>query len=335
MEPEGEHEVVEARRHRRPIKPLGIAQGFSAFILALFLAVIAPPGHAQMGEPYVLKNVEQRTITAKNGDVYRVFVIKPQAPAPESGYPVLYALDGNAVAPLLSTLSRSHSGRSELSGFEPGVVVAVGYPTDNLLDMRRRSRDYTPAKATPNSGTYLKPEDTGDAERFLDFVEQELKPAIQAEFKIDASRQSIYGHSFGGLFVLHALFTRPGTFANYISASPSIWWAERAILKTSAEFLSRKPGLNNVSVFLMVGGLEQTVTPDQAAAKDAKDIAIRLHERRMVGDAREMAERLTTLKDRGLSVRFEEIPNETHNSVTLLSAIKAYRFAFQIRKSVK
>lgn len=335
MEPEGEYEVVENRFQRRTTGPLGIAQGFSAFILALFFIVVAPHSYAQSSDAYVLKNVEQRTIPAKNGDIYRVFIIKPQAPAPESGYPVLYALDGNSVAALFSTLSRSHSGRNELSGFEPGLVVAVGYPTDNLLDMRRRSRDYTPAKATPNSGTYLKPEDTGDAERFLDFIEQELKPAIQAEFKTNPSRQSIYGHSFGGLFVLHALLTRPGTFANYISASPSIWWADRAILKTSAEFLSRKPALNSVSVFLMVGGLEQTVTPDQASAKDAKDIAIRLQERRMVGDAREMAERLASLKERGLSVRFEEIPNETHNSVTLLSAIKAYRFAFQIRKPVK
>ncbi|MGE0341133.1 MAG: alpha/beta hydrolase [Xanthobacteraceae bacterium] len=288
-------------------------------------------GQPQSPQATVLPDVEQRTIVSKAGHEYRIFIIKPKKPAPESGYPVLYALDGNSVVALLSNLSRGHVGRDDQSGFVSGLVVAVGYPTELMLDVRRRSLDYTPAQATPDSGTYLKPEQTGGADAFLAFLENELKPVIEREFKIDKQRQALFGHSFGGLFTLHTLFTKPDAFQTYIAASPSIWWASRAIMKTADAFIHSAPNLAGKRILLLVGGLEQELAPYQAKAKDAAETERRLRDRRMVSDSRELRDRLLSLQKNGLEVSFEEIANETHLSVITYAAIKGFRYAFRLQ----
>jgi len=319
-------------RNESPARGRGLSPLSLALAAALAVACHCLPAPAAAdGSPVVLLDTEQRTVTARGGGEYRIFIARPKAPPPAEGYPVLYALDGNAVIAPFWSLLRTYVGRDDLSGFEPGIVVAVGYPTDQPLDMRRRSMDYTPAKATPTTGTYLKPEMTGGADRFLDFVENELKPLIERDFKIDKGRQAIFGHSFGGLFALHTLFTRPQAFQTYIAASPSIWWADRAILQTEKSFAMRNEPLDGRRLFLMVGGYEQTLHPRLEKAGDANEVAARLKSRRMVDEARGLAERLSALKDRGLAVRFEEIPGETHTSVVPFAVIKGFRFAFSPR----
>ncbi|HRF08564.1 MAG TPA: alpha/beta hydrolase-fold protein [Xanthobacteraceae bacterium] len=299
-----------------------------AGLSALCGAAVAQPAAPQAT---VLPDTEQRTIVSKAGHEYRIFIIKPKKPAPESGYPVLYALDGNSVVALLSNLNRGHLGRDDQSGFVPGLVVAVGYPTEQMLDVRRRALDYTAAQATPDSGTYLKPEQTGGADAFLSFLEEELKPAIEREFRVDKQRQALFGHSFGGLFTLHTLFTKPDAFQTYIAASPSIWWADRAISKTRDAFIRSRPDLAGKRILLLVGGLEQELAPYQVKAKDAAETERRLRDRRMVSDARELRDRLLSLQKNGLEVSFEEIANETHMSVMPYAAIKAFRFAFRLQ----
>lgn len=331
--------MVARARHRSRLRRKSPAAGWglSAFslLLAAIFAVGAFPGLPSRAvaesSPVLLPDTEQRTLVAKNGEEYRIFIAHPKAPAPAAGYPILYALDGNAVIPLLSSLLRSHVGRDDLSGFEPGIVVAIGYPTDRPLDMRRRSMDYTPAQATPTTGTYLKPEGTGGADRFLDFIENELKPLIERDFRVDRGRQAIFGHSFGGLFVLHTLFTLPQAFQSYIAASPSIWWADRAILQTERSFAMRNEPLDGRRLFVMVGGYEQALGPRLERARDAKEIAGRLKDRRMVDEARGLADRMSALKERGLQVAFEEIPGETHGSVIPFAVVKGFRFAFGSR----
>ncbi len=312
----------------------GAARGLLVFAMALMglVAYSASPS-AQSPAPVSvsLANVEQRTVIAKNGAEYRVFIVKPKSPPPASGYPVLYALDGNSTLGFFSNLSAAHIGRDDLSGFVPGLIVSIGYPADQMFDMRRRSMDYTPHRATPDSGTYLKPEYTGGADAFLAFLEHELKPAIERDFKINAQKQALYGHSFGGLFTLHVLFTKPALFQTYIAASPSIWWADRGILQSRDRFLEGKPQLARKRLLILVGGLEQELAPHQAKAKDAAEIAARLKARRMVSDARDLRDGFAPLAANGLQLQFEEVAGESHNSVIPYSVIKAFRFAFSVQ----
>ena len=114
--------------------------------------------------------------------------------------------------------------------FGPVVVVGVGYASD--AEEENRTLDLTPPTDPANLPVGM-PNGwgaTGGNDAFLSFLVDELKPAIAKAMVVDPSRQALFGHSLGGLFVLHALFVRSDSFDTYIAGSPSIWWGKKAIL---------------------------------------------------------------------------------------------------------
>lgn len=120
-------------------------------------------------------------------------------------YPVLYVLDGEsngeharAVTDYLAEIGRAP---------EMIVVAVDAGPT--------RARDYLPATeaATAQGG--------GDAEAFLQFFADELVTLVEREYRA-APLRVISGHSYGGLFVLHAMAERPGLFAGGLAQSPYV-----------------------------------------------------------------------------------------------------------------
>ncbi|MDI4664130.1 prolyl oligopeptidase family serine peptidase [Xanthobacter autotrophicus] len=265
-------------------------------------------------EPVTLPGVEERALVSKGGLAYRIFIAVPKAPPPPEGYPVAYVLDGNAVVGTLADMARG--GTLAQGGImDPAVLVAIGYPGDAPINMPRRAKDLTMAPATPDKGswTYLTPEGTGGADAFLAFIEDELKPAIAASFKVNPARQALMGHSFGGLFTLHVLFTRPDAFSTYVAASPSLWWANGAIAREEAAF-ARHPPKTRKRLVLTVGAYEQELHPLLHAGPNAEATARKQAERRMVDGARELAARLGALPGVPVDVTFTIFPGQTHAS---------------------
>ncbi|HWB54432.1 MAG TPA: alpha/beta hydrolase-fold protein, partial [Tepidisphaeraceae bacterium] len=204
------------------------------------------------------------------------------------------------------------------------------YPTIDYLNAERRTYDYTPRLEHAELGAKLDGSvwpPTGGADQFLDFIEAELKPFVQEKAQIDLNQQAIFGHSFGGLCVLHALFTRPGLFHAYIAASPSIWFAPD---KLDGEF-DRLVDLRRASdvgrrLLITVGQDEQSSSfQDSAASSD------RIHWRqrnRMVENACEMATRISERPLSGIDVTFNAFEDENHASVLPAAISRAIRFAF-------
>lgn len=128
---------------------------------------------------------------------------------------------------------------------------------------------------------------TGGAEAFLNFIEEKLKPLVATRTRIDAAHQVIFGHSFGGLFVLCALCTRPAAFRGWIAISPAIWLEQYNLLR----FAAAPEGA--VRVFLGVGEYEQALAPFQIGALDESERRRRQEEARRLDEIREMAERLS------------------------------------------
>jgi len=162
-----------------------------------------------------------RQVTLPRGDglrAVRLTIIVPPGPAPAAGWPVLYLLDGNATLQALA----------DAGGAPRAVLAGIGYDVDARLDVDARAWDYTPR--LPGTGSQGSPDPrqparrNGGADAWLDLIEQRVKPQVRAAAPIDESRQTLYGHSYGGLFVLHALSTRPRAFQRYVAASPSLWW---------------------------------------------------------------------------------------------------------------
>ncbi|WP_409340697.1 alpha/beta hydrolase [Paenibacillus sp. MBLB4367] len=255
----------------------------------------------------------QRDMQARtNNRHYRIFIAVPAEEPPATGYPVIYLLDANAVFGTMTEAVRVQGRRPDKTGVVPAVIVGIGYRTDEPFDPARH-RDFTmpvPESELPQSPDGKAWPEQGGAESFLAFIEDELKPAIEREFSIDPKRQTIFGHSLGGLFVLHALFNKPGSFQTYIAGSPSIHWNQRVLLEAERRFAA---GLErerlDAGVLIGVGEFEGNLRIP------------------MNDNARDMSERLSLLTSRGLRVAFREFEDEGHVSVLPVLINRAVRFA--------
>ena len=253
--------------------------------------------------------------SAITGQTYRIFVAMPSGPAPAAGYPVLYALDGNATFPTLALMGRFAGARGRAGGRTPPVIVGIGYPGDQPWNIAR-GRDYTPPTGAAGPAT------EGGADLFLDFIDKELKPLVATLAPLDPAQQALYGHSYGGLCTLHALFTRPAMFQTYLAASPSIWYGERAVLSGMEGFAKRVAALPaKPSLMLTVGELEQPAASN-AALEGREAIAAK---RRMVDEARELASRLQA--DKTLTrVQFHLLAHENHGSAMFPAMARGLEF---------
>lgn len=266
--------------------------------------------------PVSLPRSDWRDIaSASTKGVHRIFIYRPEGPAPATGFPVVYVLDGNAYFPLVTQISRLLAVRPEATGVGPVVVVGIGYPTDQLHESKRRTHDYTPiASGTADN-------DTGGADAFLRFIEDELKPALARELPIDLRRQTLLGHSYGGLFVVHTLLTRPAAFQNYVAISPSLWFGDRAVLKSETGFANRlTAATGNRRVFISVGEYEQKLDPSRPMPPGRTE---KLRQNRMIDNARELTARLAALPGQPLHVQFIEFPSENHASIVPVAVTRS------------
>ena len=223
---------------------------------------------------------------------YRLWIGKPDRPAPAAGYPVLWMLDGNAALGALDSAQLQ-----QLAAGQAPLLVAVGYQTEQRIERAGRTYDYTPAlPGQTEQRDPLTGQPSGGVDAFLDLLTQRMRPRVAEVAPIDLQRQTLWGHSYGGLAVLHALFTRPGAFSDYAAASPSLWWHDGAIVR-EAQGLEQRLGESRPTLLLMRGGEE----PSNPRAPVKGDV-----ER----PARDLATDLAKVP--GLQVRFERFEGLGH-----------------------
>ncbi|MFT3666763.1 alpha/beta hydrolase [Piscinibacter sp.] len=290
---------------------------------ALALAVLVLPARAAQADwtsvtlPSSARQLDVRA--AATGHRYRVFVAVPPGPVPEAGHPVLYVLDGNATFPVAAFLARNVAARRAVTGHVPPLVVGIGYPGEDDFDVPARRRDYTPGADRADVEAT-----EGAATAFLDFIERELKPMIAARHRVDTRRQALFGHSFGGLFVLHALATRPAAFSTYLASSPSIWWRDRQVLG-GLPALSRLEPAALPRVQISVGALED----DPPQGNYPPDVRAMIAGRRMIEPAREAVARLRELPGWAGRVAYHELAGENHGSVWLPALARGMLFSVE------
>lgn len=197
-------------------------------------------------------------------------------------YPVLYLLDGEEhfvhAAGIVSFLAESER-------IPEMLVVAVANTN--------RSRDLTPPSTAENDIRFTPV--NGGADTFLRFFTEELIPYVERNYRTRPYR-ILVGHSFGGLFALHALTRRPDVFRAYIASSPSLNWNRQALV-AEAETLFKKTTELNSDIYI-------TAADEGGAALSAV--------RRFVAVLDERA-------PKGLRWTLREMTDETHVSAPHLS----------------
>lgn len=255
---------------------------------ALFLFALAFPlaaQNAQRPDPF-----ERLTLTSKIlGEQRTVSVILPGSyQTTERRYPVIYLTDGEAhlghTAATIEFLARE--------GRMPEAIAVAGANTD-------RARDLTPTKDATRPG------ETGGADKFLDFFEQELIPQIEKRYRT-APYRVFGGHSLGGLFALHGALTRPKMFDAWIAVAPSLHWDNRYLFRRADQFFNQAPKDPATTVFVTLGD-----EGEQPAAA--------------FNDFRKL---LTRRAPKGFDATFLHIPDEDHGSVVMPSHYAALRKVF-------
>jgi predicted alpha/beta superfamily hydrolase len=170
----------------------------------------------------------------------KFWVQLPQNFSSKKNYPVVYVLDGETHLPTVSIVQNYYSG-----GFIPEMIL-VG-----ISNQQNRTRDLTISNITNRQGGAFNQE-TGGAEKFRQFIENELIPYIDRKYPTTNYRMLI-GHSYGGLFVINTLLHHPHLFANYLAIDPSLDWDNQKLIKEAKTILNKKK-FENKSLFISLGG---------------------------------------------------------------------------------
>lgn len=234
---------------------------------------------------------------------------------------LLYLLDPSfnfaaaaAVAGFLAGFARIAGGR-----WRPVTVVGVGYDDDDpAFVMKRRALDLTPTSAPAPPGVHLPPLSFGGGPAFLEALTQDVMPAVEARLP-PAGPRVLVGHSFGGLFGLHALFHSSRAFDGYLLVSPSLWWDDRIALRDCSAWNAS----HAARVFLAVGENEQA--PGGGWRNEGfPDEAIRAL--RQVDNFRELVAALERRSRPGLTLRTAVLPDEYHLTVFPAAFGRGLRF---------
>jgi predicted alpha/beta superfamily hydrolase len=198
-----------------------------------------------------------------------------------STYPVIYLLDGDFTFHGVSGMLDFMANKGQL--IPDVILVGIG---DKGTDKYRQYM--TPQGLTAP----FKDGDSGKAEQFLSFLEKELKPHINNNYRT-ANNSILVGHSMGGLFVLNALFESPNSFEHFISMSPSVWLNDHAIMVKAKKFIETSKH-EKASVYLSLG--DET-------------------RQGLYG----VLQLLDEVQPNNIQWQFSHYPNENHNSVGLVS----------------
>ena len=157
----------------------------------------------------------------------------------DARYPVVYMLDAHAPQHAMI------AGRGEQQAWGGGLPAVIGVGLQNT----KRPRDMTP---TPSDR-----QGAGGAAKFLQFIETEVIPFVEKNYRTEPYRV-LAGHSLAGLFTVYAMIERPDAFNAYVAASPYLHWDKNYPVKRAEEVFRNRPELNK-RLFIGLGDEPQYI----------------------------------------------------------------------------
>lgn len=220
-------------------------------------------------------------------------------PADTTHYQIIYLLDGGVDEDFMHIVGLVQFNTfSWINQIPKSIVVGIAN-TDRKRDMTFRTTIKSDKEKYPT---------TGGSANFIVFIEKELQPYIQKQFKTSGAGLLI-GQSLAGLLATEILLKKPALFDKYIIISPSLWWNNGSLLMVNPALSVTNP-TSGTSVYIGVGkeGLTPTAEP-----------------RVMEVDANLLAEKLEKTGNKNLSVFYDYLPAENHATISHQAVFNAFR----------
>ncbi|WP_210150414.1 alpha/beta hydrolase [Chryseobacterium scophthalmum] len=196
---------------------------------------------------------EIRTIKSKILNEDRILnIYLPQNFDKTKSYPIIYLLDGSMnedfihVTGLIQFFNQMYS-------MPETIVVGIAN-----IDRKKDFTFHTDLKDLQKDYPT-----TGHSDKFISFLEKELKPYIESQFK--TTDKYLFGQSLGGLLATEILLKKPEMFNNYFIISPSLWWDDQSLLKQAPQLLAKIPDTKKF-IYVSVGKGEHPVMIKDAEA---------------------------------------------------------------------
>ena len=264
---------------------------FALFLLCMALMSVPRQGQAQQTHSAPLQIGEIHTLHSHALQEDRILnIYLPPEYSKTKAYPVMYVLDGSMNEDFLHTIGLLQFFNMT---FQMPECIVVGIANvDRRRDFTFHANQPDLKKAYPT---------TGHSDRFIRFIEEELEPFIDKQYKTTATRHLI-GQSLGGLLATEILLKRPQLFSHYLITSPSLWWDDESLLKAAPGLL--KPAqLAGRYVYICVGGNEEPA---------------------MIKDAADFVALLQAVKAPGYCVDYAPLPKEDHATILHQSLYQAF-----------
>lgn len=276
--------------------------------MILILLLIAKMGYSQSSDDVVIaKSIKINS--AVLGEERTIYVSTPSDYAySKDSYPVLYVLDD-----WIGVIGLADN----LSGFGicPDLIIVVIKQVNPGRDMfpsqPKYMRGLHPAKPwytekDDNESVPTPPcELCGHADKFLSFIETELIPFVDKNYRTLPYR-ICSGHSMGGLCVTHAFLSHTNMFNAYIALSPPLYWDDGLLLRTAAEKLTGK-NLKYKQFYFSIGGKEDPTT---------------------IGDAHDFDRILKLETSNEFTWKLDYLENEDHASGAPIGIINGLKFIY-------
>jgi predicted alpha/beta superfamily hydrolase len=209
---------------------------------------------AQNGNVKPLTIGEIRIVKSKILNEERTLnIYLPQNFDKTKSYPIIYLLDGSMNEDFIHVTGLIQFF-NQMYAMPETIVVGIAN-----IDRKRDFTFHTDLKDLQKDYPT-----TGHSDKFINFLEKELKPYIESQFK--TTDKYLFGQSLGGLLATEILLKKPEMFNNYFIISPSLWWDDESLLKQANQFLTKIPDTKQF-VYVSVGKGEHKVM-----VKDAEDL---------------------------------------------------------------
>lgn len=287
-------------------------------IIMLLTLTKAQAQTEKINQPVSVPNTEMKSFYSKIlGQDMILFVKLPSRYYNDSQklYPSWYFTDGNYSFPLIANIASIFEipvpSEPEL------IIISIAYKIKDMADWAAwRTRDLTPTNIPSVDSSWAKTLTSitgrqfeiksGGAKKFLEFIEKEVIPFIESNYRVSKTDRGLGGYSYGGLFSLYTLFSQSELFSIYFAGSPSIGYDKGVLFNLEKDYSNSH--INVKAKLFMSAGEKEGST--------------------MINNMEKMADILESRKYSGLSISTCVFPNETHQSCIPVSIMRAMRVLY-------